>query len=138
MKSESFHIPEEADQRLREWADYFRDRRRWLRCGSAEGRYKRFAGDPDPEGWGEPESAPRAPERPRDWVLRAIETNGVIVSLPRVQRWAVTYAYAYPNLPRFVVLRAMKKYAKRHLTWREYLDQADLARMKVWAHLARG
>lgn len=135
MKAEGFQIPEECDQRLREWADYFRDRRRWLRCGSAEGRYKRFADDPDPEGWGEPESVPKPPERPRDWVLRAIETNGAIMQLQLVQRWALTYAYAYPGLPRFVVLRALKKFTKRHLTWNQYLDHVDIGRIRVWTHI---
>ena len=137
MKAE-FRVPEECDERLKEWASFFKDRRRWLRCGSAEGRFRRFAGDPDPEGWGEPEIAPTAPQRPRDWVLRAIETNEVIMKLPIVQRWAITYAYAYPNLPRFVVLRCMKKFTKRSLNWREFLDQADLGRMRVWAFIVRG
>ena len=137
MKAESFHVPEECDERLREWASYHRDRRRWLHCGSAEGRYRRHADDPDPEGWGEPERAPKPPERPRDWVLRAIETNGAIMQLGLVQKWCLTYAYAYPGLPRFVVLRAIKKFTKRHLSWREYLDQTDIARIRVWAALMR-
>lgn len=132
-----FQIPHECDERLREWAMYHRDRRRYLRCGSLEGRYRRMAGDPDPDGWGEVESAPnRVVARPRDWILRAIETNQAIMQLQLVQRWAISYAYAYPNLPRFVVLRALKKFAKRHLTWQQYLDQVDIARLRLWASLS--
>lgn len=136
MKAESFQIPEECDQRLREWADYHRDRRRYLRCGSAEGRFKPHSEDFAAEGWGDPESAPnRVVARPRDWILRAIETNQAIMQLQLVQRWALSYAYAYPNLPRFVVLRAMRKFTKRHLTWQQYLDQVDIGRLRLWALL---
>lgn len=135
MKSERFSLPEECDERLREWASFFRDRRRWLRCGSLEGRYKRVAGEPDPEGWGDPESVPTKPPRPKDWILRAIETNEAIMQLQLVQRWCLTYAFAYPGLPRFVVLRALKKFTKRHLTWQAYLDQVDIGRLRVWASL---
>lgn len=137
MKAESFKLPEECDERLREWADYHRDRRRWLRCGSLEGRYKRMAGEDEGEGWGDIESAPEAVRaRPRDWILRAIETNAAIMQLQLVQRWAVTYAYAYPSLPKFVVLRALKKFTRRQITWKQYLDQVDIARLRLWAHLS--
>lgn len=132
MKSESFQVPPEVDERLREWAAYHRDRRRWLRCGSAEGRYKRIAGEDDGEGWGDIESAPQVTvARPRDWILRAIETNAAIMQLQVVQRWALTYAYAYPSLPKFIVLRAIKKFTKRHLNWQAYLDQVDIARIRL-------
>jgi hypothetical protein len=138
LKAEYFTLPDELDQRLREWADYHRDRRRYLRCGSLEGRYKRMAGEDDGEGWGDVETAPEAVRtRPRDWILRAIETNELIMDLQLIQRWAVTYAYAYPGLPKFVVLRALKKFTKRHLTWKEYLDQVDIARFRLWANLVR-
>lgn len=138
MKAEHFTIPEECDERLRDWGAYFRDRRRYMRCGSLEGRYVRRAGEDDGEGWGDVESAPEAIRaRPRDWILRAIETNEAIMQLQLVQRWAVSYAYAYPGLPKFVVLRALKKFTKRHLTWKEYMDQVDIGRFRVWAHLVR-
>lgn len=108
-----------------------------MRCGSLEGRYKRIAGEDDGEGWGEIESAPEAVRaRPRDWILRAIETNGAIMRLHLVQRWALTYAFAYPGLPKFVVLRALKKFTKRHLTWKQYMDQVDIGRLRVWAALS--
>lgn len=137
--NQSLQIPPEVDERLREWAAYHRDRHRWLRCGSAEGRYKRIAGEDDGEGWGDPESAPTVTvARPRDWILRAIETNVAIMGLQLVQRWAITYAYAYPGLPRFVVLRAIKKFTKRRLSWREYLDQVDIGRIRVWSTMASG
>jgi hypothetical protein len=133
-----FQIPHECDERLREWADYHRDRRRWLRCGSLEGRYKRIAGEDDGEGWGDIEIAPQAVRtRPRDWILRAIETNGAIMQLQVVQRWALTYAYAYPGLPKFVVLRALKKFTQRRLSWQQYLDQVDIGRLRVWAELVK-
>jgi hypothetical protein len=136
MKSETFQIPPEVDERLREWADYHRDRRRFMRCGSLEGRYKRVAGEDD-EGWGEIESAPQATRaRPRDWILRAIETNEALMKLQIVQRWALTYAYAYPGLPRFVVLRALKKFTRRHITWRQYLDQVDIGRIRLCTFIA--
>jgi hypothetical protein len=137
MKAESFQIPDEVDTRLREWGDYFRDRRRLARCGSAEGRFKPHSDDYAIEGWGEPGAVPQMPPRARDWVLRAIETNDAIMKLQLVQRWCVSYAFAYPNLPRFVVLRALKKFTQRRLSWQQYMDQVDIGRLRVWAHLMR-
>lgn len=137
MKAEWFSVPDECDERLRLWGDYFRDRRRWLRCGSLEGHYRRRAGEDDGEGWGDVEAAPEALRaRPRDWILQALETNDAIMQLQLVQRWAVTYAYAYPGLPKFVVLRALKKFTRRHLNWREYLDQVDIGRVRVWTTIS--
>jgi hypothetical protein len=70
-------------------------------------------------------------------ILRAIETNGAIMQLQLVQRWALTYAYAYPGLPKFVVLRALKKFTQRRLSWQQYLDQVDIGRLRVWAELVK-
>ncbi len=67
--------------------------------------------------------------------MRAIETNDLGMKLPVVQRWCVTYAFAYPGLPKFVVLRCVKRFTGRQMTWQVFLDQVDMGRMRVWAQI---
>lgn len=124
-----FNLPE-VDERLREWADYFRDRASYSKLGSAESRYKRFSGDPDTEEWGDPALALKAPKQ-RDWILRAIETNDALVKLPKVNRWAITYAFAYPGLPRAIMLRCLRKFSGHRLSWAQFLEQVDIGRMRL-------
>ena len=128
-------IPNDVDERLREWGSYFKDRRRYMRCGSAEGNYRRHADDPDPDGWGAVERPVPTKPKERNWVLRAIKTNELILNLPIVQRWCVTYAFAYPGLPKFVVLRCIKKFSGRQLSWSAFLDQVDMGRLRVWSQI---
>lgn len=128
------HLPdlEEADELLREWAWYFRDRRSFDRCKSIESRYKRASEDGDPDGWGDMDSAPKtAPARSYS-VLRAMKTQDVLINCTTlIQRWAITYSFAYPGLPRFVVLKCMRKWTGRRLNWQSYLDQLDIGRCRV-------
>lgn len=133
-------IPEEVDERLKEWAAFFRDRASRSTLGSAESRYKPHSDDYAAEGWGDPEAVPVPAPRPRNWVLRAQEVQDVMTTLaksPEGRRyaWVLTYAYAYPYLPRFVVLRCIKKFTGQRLTWATYLDVLDIGRLKVSAML---
>jgi hypothetical protein len=129
-----FHFSEELDERLREWGAYFKDRRKYSPIGSAEKKFQPHSEDYAKEGWGDP--VPPQPQiRQRDWVLRAIKTNEAIMQLEPVHKWSITYAFAYPGLPRFIVLRVIKKFTGRRLTWNQYLDAVDIARMRVWTLL---
>ena len=131
-----YDLPSDLDERLWEWAAYFRDYRPTGKCASVEGRYQRHSDDLSEEVSEEVREAPKPP-RPRDWVLRAISTHEVIQTLDRKYKWAITYAYCYPSLPKFVVLRLMKKYTGRHLNWKSYLDILDIGRMRVWTMTTR-
>lgn len=125
-------IPEEVDERLREWAFYFRDRKSFESCKSIEHRYKPHSDDYAVEGWGDVETSP-VPAKPAYQLLRALQTHEAIQKLQLVQRWAITYAFCYPSLPRFVVLRCMKKYVGRRLGWQAFMEQVDIGRMRLYA-----
>ena len=129
MKAE--FLPSDIDERLWEWADYFRDYRPRGKCASLEGRYKRHSDDLSGDVSEEVRETPKAP-RPLNWVLLAISTHEAIAQLDRQYKWALTYAYCYPSLPKFVVLRLMKKYTGRRLAWGRYLEIVDIGRMRVW------
>lgn len=137
-----FPIPEEVDERLKEWGAYFKDRASKSQLGSAESRYKPHSDDYAAEGWGDPEATPAPPPRPRNWVLRAQEVQDVITGLAKSVEgkryaWVLTYAYAYPYLPRFVVLRCIKKFTGSRITWSAYLDMIEIGRYRVHALLAK-
>lgn len=127
-----------TDERLREWAYFFRDRRRLEQCRSIEHRFRATSDDFSAEGWGDMDSVPSV--RPaQSWsLLRALETHEAVMATPLIQRWALTYAFAYPGLPRFLVLRLIKKYTGRRLTWQAYLDQIDIARCRVHTVISMG
>ena len=129
-----FHC-EEVDERLREWAAYFKDRQRYSSIGSAERKFKPHSDDYAKEGWGDPTPPPPTPAKPRNWVLRACQTNDAIMQLDPVHKWSLTYAFAYQNLPRFVVLRVIKKFTGRKMTWNAYLEAVDIGRMRLWTLL---
>jgi hypothetical protein len=99
-----FDLPADVDERLNEWAYYFRDRQRLERCKSIEHRFQATSDDFAKEGWGDTESAPQVrPERSYA-LLRAIQTHEAIQKLDRKYRWIITYGYCYPglgNLPAF-------------------------------------
>lgn len=125
------YLPSDIDDRLWEWAAYFRDYRPMGKCGSLEGRYQRHSDDLAEES-SEPVPEARKPPRPRNWVLRAIETHEAIAQLDKQYKWSLTYAFCYPSLPKYVVLRLMKKYTGRQISWSRFLETLDIARMRVW------
>lgn len=126
----------DLDDRLREWAFYFRDRKKLERCKSIEHRFQATSDDAEKEGWGEP-SPPESRSNRLYSIRRALQTHDVIQQLDKKYKWVVTYGYAYPGLPRFVVLRALKRFTGARFTWNAYLDALGIGRMRVYAMLAR-
>lgn len=122
---------EQTDDRLREWAYHFRDRKKLEHCRSIEHRFRAQSEDFAREGWGDMEAAPSVRLGRSYSVLRAIETHEAIQELDRIYRWALTYSYCYPSLPRFVVLRCMRKFTGRRLNWRGYEEALDIARFRL-------
>jgi hypothetical protein len=120
-----------TDERLREWAHFYRDRRNFGHCRSIEHRFRATSDDFAAEGWGDAESAPSARPARSYSVLRAGQTQDAIQELDRIYRWALTYGYCYSHLPRFVVLRCMRKYTGRRLNWQAYLELLDIARFRI-------
>ena len=49
--------------------------------------------------------------------------------------WAVTYSYAYPHLPKGMVLRVMKKWTGRRLSWKDFQDHVQIGVYRVAALL---
>lgn len=137
MRADYFILPPECDERLHEWSAYFKDRHKYSKAGSAEGNYQPHSDDFAIEGWGEQSKSATQRRKKEGWILRAIETNAAIVQLEPVPKWSVTYFFCYPALPRFVVLRCLKKFTKRPLTWKQYLEAVDMGRLRVWAILNR-
>lgn len=133
MKPQEIQLPPDLDERLKEWARYFRDRRLFNRCMSIEGRFNPYAPGSWDSGWGDPGAVQAI--LPPVVVSRVLRTHECVQGLPKAGKWAITYGYCYPNLERWQVLKALKKWAGRRLTWNEYLDTLDMARMKVWAML---
>ena len=132
-----YDLPADVDERLWEWAHHFRDRKTLERCKSIEHRFQATSDDFAKEGWGDTETAPSvAPGRSYS-LRRALETHDVIQQLDRIYKWALTYGYCYPGLPRFVVLKALRKFTGRRLTWAAYLDTLDIGRMRVYSQLCR-
>jgi hypothetical protein len=125
-----FQIPSEMEDRLWAWARFFRDRHTLGKCGSAEGNYRLSSEDSEKEGWGTPAPPQIVPARSAS-VLEAIQTNEEIMKLPAVQKWSITYHYCYPSLPRFVVLKCMRKFSGERLTWLKFQEQVDLARIRL-------
>jgi hypothetical protein len=117
-----------TDELLWEWGAYFRDRRQFERCRSIESRFNAYDPEVRDEGWGEP-GPPLL--RPPMNVRRVLKTHDAVQQLPVVNKWALTYGYAYPYLPKFVVLRAMRKYTGRRLAWQAFMDALDVARFRV-------
>lgn len=122
---------ETTDERLREWAHFFRDHKFREHCRSIEHRFRRSSDDADPDGWGDEEAAPSVKPGVSYTLRSALETHEAIYQLDRIYKWALTYGYCYPSLPKFVVLRCMKKYTGRRLNWKAYLDVLDIARVRV-------
>ena len=122
----------EIDERLREWAFFFRDRRRLESCRSIEHRFKPHSDDFASEGWGDMEAPP--PERKPMYILaRAVQTHEALMQLPKMQKWAITYHYCYPTLPKGLVLRVLRKWIGKPVTWKLYLEQVEVGRFRVYA-----
>jgi len=122
---------ESVDERLREWAYFFRDRRQLNHCRSIEHRFRPHSDDFAAEGWGDMESAPQVNPGRSYAVLRALQTHDAIGQLPLVNKWAITYGFCYPYLPKFVVLRAMKKFTGRRINWKAFTEALDVGRCRV-------
>lgn len=127
-----------ADQALREWAFFFRDRRRFEHCRSIEHRYRRIQGDADPDGWGDVEAAPKTSPGASYRLQEAILTHDHVMSLPKLNKWAITFAYCYPNLERALVLRMMKKWTGRRLNWKTYLEALNIGLYRVHTAISCG
>ena len=130
MRRESL-VPPELDERLIEWARYFKDRHKFNRCASLEGRFSPYAPDAWDSGWGEP-GAPVAP-LPEILLPRVLRTHEAVQSLERAYKWVVTYGYCFPSLERWQVLKSLRKYTGRRYTWGAYLDALEIAKVRVWA-----
>ena len=77
------------------------------------------------------EAAPRTLPSAAYSMIRASETQDAIMELDRVYKWAITYGYAFPGLPRFVVLRCMKKFSGQRLNWQTFIETLDIARYRL-------
>lgn len=110
---------EEARYCLREWAYYFRDRRRRLRTGSAEGAWR------SPQCW-----YPVAP-KPDYSLLRAIQTWSILRGLPVMNYRALTWRFCYPQLPLGIPLRALSRRAGYRINQREYENLVTLGEIRV-------
>lgn len=120
-----------TDELLREWAWFYRDRKSLNHCKSIEHRFRAQSEDFAAEGWGDMDAAPSVKPGRSYAVVRANETHEAIQELDRIYRWALTYAYCYPSLPRFVVLRCMRKFTGRRLNWRTFEEALDIARFRL-------
>ncbi len=123
----------EVEERLWEWAFYFRDRKRLERCHSIEHMFRPHSEDFAKEGWGDMEAAPSKTVK-NFLLLRAIQTQEALMQLPKPQKWAITYRYCYPSLQRGLVLRMMKKWSGQRMNWKSYQEQLEIGlfRMHVW------
>lgn len=121
-----------VDQRLHEWSRYFKDRAKYSACKSIESRFQASSDDFAVEGWGEPSTPRFAP--PVD-VRSALETHSAVSDLPKSQKWAVTFWYCYPDLERWRVLKAMRKYTGRRFTWKDFTGEIEIGRVRVAGYL---
>lgn len=135
MNARDLHL-DEIDQLLREWAYFFRDRKRFERCKSIEHRFQAHSEDFAAEGWGDMEAVRE--QRPIYVLLRAFRTHEALMRLPKIQKWALTYAYCYPGLQRVMVLRLMKKWAGVQVTHKLFQEQVEIGRFRVYAWLKNG
>lgn len=125
----------EIDELLKEWAFFFRDRRNRERCKSIESRFQPHSEDFAKEGWGDMDATP---SKPKNYLLlRALRTHEALQSLPKIQKWAITYYFCYPHLPRGMVLRCMKKWVGERVSWKVYTEQVEIGKLKVHAVLMR-
>lgn len=127
-----------VDELLREWAWFFRDRRHLEHCRSIEHRFRATSDDFGTNGWGDLESAPRTAHSASLSLMRALQTHDAVQLLHPLNKWAVTYHFAYPSLPKFIVLRSMKKWTGRRLNWKSFLEALDIGRFRVHTTICSG
>jgi hypothetical protein len=120
-----------TDELLREWGHFFRDNRKPERCRSIESRFQATSDDFGPNGWGDLEAAPRTSPARSYSLLRAVFTHDAVQQLPITNKWAITYGFAYQHLPKFIVLRCMRKYTGRRINWQAFLEALDIGRFRV-------
>lgn len=130
--------PPELEDRLIEWSRHFKDRHKYSRCASLEGGFNHHAPGAWDSGWGDP-GAPTAP-LPAILVPRAIQTHEAVMGLGndstgKVYKWAITYHYCFPGLERWRILKAIRKYSGRRMSWDKYSEALDIARIRVWTML---
>ena len=135
MNSRLNLCPPELEERLIEWSRYFKDRHKYSRCASLEGNFNPYAKGAWDTGWGDPGAPTEV--LPDVVVPRAIQTNEAILSLGsdslgKIYKWTITYHYCFPGLERWRILKALKKYSGRRLTWDKYSECLDIARVRVW------
>jgi len=131
MHPKDLKLPNELEERLKEWSRYFKDRRRFSRCASIEGRFNPHAPGSWDAGWGDPEAVPEY--LPPIVLPRVLRTHACVQSLQKPGKWSITLGYCYPGLQRYQVLKILKKYTGCRFTWNRYLDELDMAKMRVWA-----
>lgn len=131
MKREQTQLPAELDERLNEWGRYFKDRHRYSRCASIEGRFNPHAPGCWDSGWGDP-GAPSA-ILPEIKLPRVLQTHECVMALQTQYKWAITYAFCYPSLEKWMVLKFLKKYTGRRFSWNAYLETLEIGRVRTWA-----
>lgn len=131
MNSRLFDLAD-TDERLREWAHFFRDRRSLERCRSIESRFRASSEDFSIEGWGDMDSVPSVRPAASYSLLRAVRTHDAVQQLDRTYKWALTFGFCYPSQPRYLVLRLMKKYTGRKFSWPAFLEALDIGRIRIY------
>lgn len=132
----------ETEERLRLWGSYYRDRYRWNKTLSIEGNFQPGSDDYIREGWGDPEKAPNPPPKKRNWILDAHAVQDAVTRISRIEdgrllAWALTYHYAYPFLPKGLVLRVMRKHnGGRRMNWQTFELWVERGVYRVAALLA--
>ena len=54
-----------------------------------------------------------------------------------IYKWALTYAFVFPYLPRFVTLKCMRKFTGRGFTMNQFNQAVDIGRMRVYSLLTQ-
>lgn len=127
----AYELPNEFEQRLREWGGYFRDKRARMRCGSAEGMYRPRAGD-----WGDDEDIPKTLLIRDELTMgRVLETHEAIQVESKEPKWALTLAYCHRHLDKGRLLGVLRKMTGRRFGWYGYLDLLDAAKVRVHCRL---
>ena len=110
---------EEARNRLREWAYYFRDRPIKGKAGSAEGNWR------SPQVW--------EAQKPKPVVslLRAIETQGYLQQLPKPNFRALTFRYCWPWLPVGIPLRHLTRRVGYRVNLRTYEELVTIGEYRL-------
>ncbi len=118
---------EEARDRLREWAFYFRDVRRKGKAGSAEGNWR------SPQVWETPKP------RPAFDLRRALHTWELIRALPSPGYRVLTARYCYPFVPIHLTLRLLSRrvhpFTHKRITLKEYEELVAIAEHRLAAAL---